>query len=218
MKKVNRVLREILHRVYERNEFFMSQKALAQACGVSMDTVNRLVAKLNQFRSIEKKPLGFRVTEPEKILTYWAATRNLARDITYSTYSANSVSEIEDGMPRGSVFTMFSGYSIRFNETPTYYEEVYVYADQDAVKRKFPESRAERRNLFVLRQDPHLERTSKNDAAPIAQLYVDFWQLGGSPADRFLLELKKKLKAKPVEALKALVRKENIHSSHPIEL
>ena len=218
MKKVNRVLREILYRVYGRYEFFMSQKALAQACGVSMDTVNRLVAKLNQFRSIEKKPLGFRVTEPEKILTYWATTRNLARDITYSTYSPNSVSEIEGDMPPGSVFTMFSGYHLRFKETPTYYEEVYVYADQDAVKRKFPESQADRRNLFVLRQDPYLERTSKNGAAPIAQLYVDLWQLGGSPANRFLLELKKKLKAKPAEALKALVRKENIHSSHPIEL
>jgi hypothetical protein len=218
MKKINRILCEILYRVYERNEFFMSQKALAQACEASMDAVNRLVKKLNQFRSIEKKPLGFRVTESEKILTYWATTRNLARDITYSTYSANSVSEIEGDMPPGSVFTMFSGYSLRFNETPTYYEEVYVYADQDAVKRKFSESRAERRNLFVLRQDPHLERTSKNGAAPLAQLYVDLWQLGGSPADRFLLELKKKLKAKPVEALKVLVRKENIHSSHPIEL
>jgi hypothetical protein len=218
MKKINQVLREILHRVYERNELFMSQKALAQACRVSMDTVNRLVAKLNLFRSVNKKPLGFRVIEPEKILTYWATTRNLARDIIYSTYSPNSVSEIEGDMPPGSVFTMFSGYSLRFKETPTHYEEVYVYADPDAVKRKFSESQAGRRNLFVLRQDPHLERTSKDGSAPLAQLYVDLWQLGGSPADRFLLELKKKLRAKPVEALKALVGKENIRSSHHIEL
>lgn len=190
----------------------MSQKALAQACGVSMDTVNRLVAKLNLFRSIEKKPLGFRVIEPKKILTYWATTRDLARDIIYSTYSANSVSEIERDMPPGSVFTMFSGYRLRFGETPTHYEEVYVYADQDTVKRKFPESPAERRNLFVLRPDPHLERTSKDGAAPLAQLYVDLWQLGGSPADRFILELEKKFKAKPIEALKALVRRETLTS------
>ncbi len=209
MKKVDRVLREILYRVYERNEFFMSQKALARACGLSMDTVNRLVAKLNQFRSIEKKPLGFRVTEPEKVLAYWAATRNLTRDIAYSTYSPNSVSEIEGEMLPGSVFTMFSGYKLKFNETPTYYEEIYVYADSDEVRRKFPESKAERRNLFVLRQDPHLERTSKNGAATLAQLYVDLWQLGGSPADRFILELEKRLEAKPIEALKALARRES---------
>jgi len=213
MKKVNRILREIFYRVYERNEFFMSQKALAQSCEVSMDAVNRLVKKLNQFRSIEKKPLGFRVTEPEKILAYWATTRNLPRDIIYSTYSTSSVQEIERDMPRGSVFTMFSGYRLRFTETPTYYDEVYVYADQDTVKRKFPESKVERRNIFVLRQDPHLGRTSKNGAAPLAQLYVDLWQLGGSPADRFILELEKRFKAKPVEALKALVRKETLNFS-----
>lgn len=207
MKKLDRVLREILYRVYEHNEFFMSQKALAKTCRISMDTVNRLVAKLDQFRSIEKKPLGFRVIEPKKVLTYWAATRNLTRDIVYSTYSPDSVSEIENEMPPGSVFTMFSGYKLRFNETPIYYEKVYVYTNPDEAKRRFPESKAEKRNLFVLRQDPHLERTSKNKAATLAQLYVDLWQLGGSPADRFILELDTKLAAKPVEALKELARK-----------
>jgi len=37
MKKVNRVIREILHRVYERNESFMNQKSLARACEVSLE-------------------------------------------------------------------------------------------------------------------------------------------------------------------------------------
>jgi hypothetical protein len=207
MKKVNQVLREILYRVYEQNESFMSQKSLAQVCGLSMDTVNRSVAKLNQFRAIEKKPLGFRVTEPKKVLTYWASTRNLARDITYSSYSPDSVSEIESDMPPGSIFTMFSGYRLKFNETPTHYEEVYVYAKPDEVRRRFPESKAERRNVFVLRPDPHLGRTSKDGAATLAQIYVDLWQLGGSPADRFILELEKRLEAKPIEALKVLARK-----------
>lgn len=209
IKKTDRVLREILYRVYEQNESFMSQKSLAQACGLSMDTVNRLVTKLNQFRSIEKKPLGFRVTEPEKVLAYWASTRNLTKDITYSTYSPDSVSKIEGEMPAGTIFTMFSGYRLKFNKTPTHYEEIFVYADPDEVKQKFPESKAERRNLFVLRPDPHLERTSKDGAATLAQLYVDLWQLGGSPADRFILELEKRLESKPVEALKALARKGN---------
>ena len=208
MKKVNRVLREILYRVYERNEPFMSQKSLAEACGVSMDTVNRLVKKLDQFRSVEKKPFGFRVTDPKKVLLYWACTRNLANDTVYSTYSLDSTSEIEEGMPEGAIFTMFSGYRLKFGKTPVGYEEVYVYADPNAVREKFPESKVERRNVFVLRPDPHLQRTSERGAATLAQLYVDLWQLGGSPADRFILELEKHLEARPVEVLKALVRKE----------
>lgn len=207
MKKVNRVLREILHRVYERNELFMSQKSLAQACELSMDTVNRVVAKLNQFRAIEKKPLGFRVTEPKKVLTYWASTRTLASDILYATHSPDSVPKIEGEMPRGAIFTAFSGYQRRFGKTPTHYEEVHVYADPDEVRRRFPESQAERKNVFVLKSDPHLTRTSKDGAAPLAQIYVDLWQLGGSPADRFILGLEEKLEAKPVEALKALARR-----------
>ena len=207
VKKVDRVLREILYRVYDKNESFMSQKSVAQACGVSMDTVNHLVTKLNQFRSIEKRPLGFRVTEPKKVLAYWASTRNFARDIVYSTYSPDSVPKIEGEMPHGAIFTMFSGYRLKFNGTPTHYEEVYVYADLDEVKRKFPERPVERKNLFVLRPDPHLEKVSDGDAVPLAQLYVDLWQLGGSLADRFILEIEKRLEAKSVEALKALARK-----------
>lgn len=206
VRKTDRVLREILYRVYERNEPFMSQKSLAQACGLSMDTVNRLVAKLNQFRAIKKKPLGFRVINPKKVLSYWASTRNLARNIVYSTYSPDPVPKIEDELPPGSIFTAYSGYRLKFGRTPIHYEEVFVYADPDGVRRKFPESKVERRNLFVLRTDPHLGRVGKDRAVPLAQLYVDLWQIGGAKADRFILELEKRLEAKSVEALKALAR------------
>jgi DNA-binding transcriptional regulator YhcF (GntR family) len=207
MKKINRILREILYRVYERNEPFMSQKSLAQACETSMDTVNRLVSKLNQFGSIEKKPLGFRVTDPKKVLLYWASTRNLVSDLVYSTYSPDSVSEIEAEMPPGTIFTCYSGYQRRFKDAPTYYEEVHVYADPDWVKRKFPEKDVERKNIFVLRADPHLKKVSKGNAAPLAQIYADLWQIGGATGDRFSLELEKKLEPKPSDVLKALTQK-----------
>jgi len=172
-----------------------------------MDTVNRVVTKLNQFHTIEKKPLGFRVVDPKKVLTYWACTRNLSSDISYSTYSPDSVAKIEDEMPRSAVFTTFSGYRLRFGKTPTHYEEVFVYANPAEVRQRFPESPAERKNVFVLWPDPHLAQTNKDGAASLAQLYVDLWQLGGDPADRFLLELETKLKAKPIEALKVLAQK-----------
>jgi DNA-binding transcriptional MocR family regulator len=207
MKKINRILREILYRVYERNEPFMSQRSLGQACETSIDTVNRLVSKLHQFGSIEKKPLGFRVTNPKKVLLYWASTRNLANDIVYSTYSPDQVSEIEEEMPPGTIFTGYSGYRLRFKDVPTYYEEVYVYADPDGVKRKFPEKAIERKNVFVLKSDPHLKKVSKNNAAPLAQIYVDLWQIGEATSERFVLELEKKLEPKPSEILKALTQK-----------
>jgi len=206
MKKINMILREILYRVYERNEGFMSQKALAETCRVSMDTVNRLVTKLHRFRSVEKKPLGFRVTDPKKILSYWASTRDLHKDIVYSTYSPDSTSEIESALPEGSVLTAFSGYRMRFGKGPTPYDEVYVYAPPREVEAMFPKREVERKNLFVLRSDPHLERVGKDGVAPLAQIYVDLWQIGGSAADRHLLELEKRMEPKPVEALKVLAK------------
>ena len=208
MKKIDRVLREILYRAYERNELFMSQKSLAQACEISMDTVNRLVGKLNQFRAIEKKPFGFKIVDLKKILSYWAASRNLARDITYATYSPDSVEEIESELSDEGLHTAYSGYKLRFNESPVRYEEVYVYADADGVRRKFPESRALKQNLFVLRADPHLKRVSEKGSAPLAQIYADLWQIGGSTADRFLLELERRFELKSAEALKVLARRE----------
>ncbi len=205
MKKLNWILREILHRVYERNEYFMSQKSLSQACEVSMETVNRLVAKLHRFRSIEKKPRGFRVTGPTKVLTYWASTRNLPRDIVYSAYSPDSASKIERDLPPGTIFTAFSGYRRGFKEAPGPYEEVYAYADPDEVRRRFTERETERANLFVLRSDPHLRRVSEGGAAPLAQIYADLWQIGGAKADEFLLELEKRLESKSIDVLKTLL-------------
>ena len=208
MKKNTRVLREILYQVYERGEYFMSQKAIAQACGVSLDTVHRVVSKLADFRGVEKRPFGFRVVDPRKCLLFWAATRNLNADLVYSTYTPDSPQEIEKDMPEDTVFTAFSGFQRKFGSGPTDYDEVYVYAREEEVRRRFPERPGARTNLYVLRFDPHLLKLSPNGVPPIAQIYVDLWQIGGSAADRYLLQLEQRLEAKPVEAFKRLLKRE----------
>jgi hypothetical protein len=208
MRKNARVLREILYRVYDRGEYFMSQKDVAEACGVSLDTVHRVVSRLSSFRGVEKRPFGFRVVDPRKCLQYWAATRNLPADLLYATYSPDSPAEIERDMPEDTVYTAFSAFTKRFGGSPIGYEEVYVYARVDEVRRRYPESRALRTNLYVLRPDPHLLRLSPGGIPPLAQIYVDLWQIGGSTADRYLLELDRRLEAKPVEAFKRLIRRE----------
>jgi len=206
MKKNQRVLREILYRTYERGERFMSQTALARECKVSLDLVNQVAARLHGFGAIEKKPMGFRVTNPRKILLYWASTRNLRKDIVYSTYSPDSASEIEAQMPRDAIFTCFSGYRLRFGEVPAHYERVFVYADASEVRQRFPKIEAERMHIFVLRPDPNLARVSEGGAAPLVQIYVDLWQTGGAIADRFIIELEKKFEALTAEALKTLLQ------------
>jgi len=207
VRKIDWVLREILFRVYEKNEIFMTQKSIATTCGLSMDTVNRLVTKLDRLRAVEKRPFGFRVTEPKKVLTYWAATRNLPNDIAYMTFSPYSPDRIEDALPEEAIFTGYSGYKFTFKTTPVPYEEVFVYADPDEVRKKFPESNVKDHNLVVLKSDPHLKLLKQDRSAPFAQLYVDLWQIGGPTANRFLLEMERKIESQPVEALKTLVER-----------
>ncbi len=205
MKRTEWVLREILYRVYEENEFFMSQKSLAEACGVSLDTVNKVVGRLEAFRSLEKKPFGFRVLEPKKILLYWASTRDLRREVLYSTYSPDSPQEMEEALPENALLTAFSGCRKRFGWMEDY-EEVYVYSPPEPVRRKFGERTHLPPNLFVLQGDPHLYKRSRGGVPSLAQLYVDLWQIGGDPANRHLMKLEKKMELRPVEALKELAR------------
>ncbi|MEM3401967.1 MAG: hypothetical protein QW179_00965 [Candidatus Hadarchaeales archaeon] len=206
MKKNPRVLREILYRVYEKGELFMTQKSLAESCEISLDAVNRVISKLFQFRAIEKKPFGFRVVEPKKILLYWATTRNLQADIVYSTYSPDAPEEIENDMPEGTIFTAFSGYKKKYGSCPQSYDEVHVYSkNPEEIKRRHPEREAGIENIIVMRMDPHLEKLSEKSVPPIAQIYVDLWQLGGSAAERCLLALDEKLEARSTEAFKQLI-------------
>lgn len=206
MKKSDRVLRQILYNFYERGEPFMSQKALAKACGVSLGTINSIVARIEGLGAIEKKPLGFRVTGPNRVLTYWSATRNLAHDIVYSTYTPNSVSEIEAQMPPSAIFTGYSGYKLKFGALPADYDEVHVYADPKEIKRRFRPRGGYKKNLFVLSSDQHLESVSHGRAAPLAQIYVDLWQLG-KPADRFVDELDRGLELGLIGTFKDMVKR-----------
>jgi len=201
MKKKDRILREILYRVYDKNEFFMTQKSLAQSCNVSLDTANQVVKKLSQFRAVEKKPLAFKVINPKKILLYWSSIRNLAADVVYATYSPSTAEEIEKDMPDDAVFTAYSGYRKKFNET-VIYDEVFVYADPVEVKRRFGEKEARSKNIFVLRSDPDIKRVSSEGVVPTAQLYVDLWQIGTPLAEKLLINFDQKLKLKPVERFK----------------
>lgn len=207
MKKTNLALREILYRVYELNEPFMSQKSLAEACDLSPETVSRLAKKLNHFKAIKKKPQGFRVINPKKILEYWSATRNLHEDIAWSTYTAYSIDELEEEIPSNAIFTAYSGYQRKFGETPVPYETVYVYASEQKVKKRFSEPKAVERDLIILETDPHLKKLSENQIVPRAQLYADLWQIGTNTADRYRLKLREKLEPEPLEALKSLTKK-----------
>ncbi len=205
MRKIDRILREILHRFYEHGERFFNQKGLSATCEISLGTINPLIARLEQLGALERKPLGFRLIDPKRALLYWAVTRELGKDIAYTTFVPDRVEKLEAELPSGAILTAYSGFRAKFSSTPADYEQVFVYADTDVVKRAFKPTAKGRHNLFVLAPDEHLQRLSEHGVAPLVQIYVDLWQLG-APASRFVEELEREFAPAPTRALEEVAR------------
>jgi hypothetical protein len=200
MKKIDRILRELLYQHHEHGARFFNQKGLAVICGLSLGTINPVINHLEQIGAIERKPLGFRLIDPKRLLVYWAATRDLSKDITHSTFSPMKISEIEDELQSIGLLTAYSGYRASVGSIPVDYSEVFVYATPDLVKRAFRPTTRKKRNIFVLAPDDHLKKLSEKGVAPLVQVYVDLWQLG-VPASRLIEELERKFSATQTKAL-----------------
>jgi len=186
MKKNNRVLLEIFHRFHTRGERFFNQRELAKSCGLSVGTVNPLIARLRQLGAVEIKPLGFRLTDPKRALLYWAFDRNLPADITYATHAPHPVEEIERQLSGRVIFTAYSGFKRRkVGRPPAKYREVVVYGDGEMVRRTFRPREDVKPNIYVLEPDAHIKRLSEDGISPLGLIYVDLWQLG-APASRFV--------------------------------
>jgi hypothetical protein len=203
VKRGYRVLREMLHRYYEGGERFFSQKELAEACSLSLGTVNPLIKKLERMRMIECRPLGLRLLDPRRALLYWAARRDLFEDVTYSTFVPGELAEVEKTVGALGILTAHSGYRALFGRAPCEYSSVFVYARKAEVEKKYI-PREGPPNLFVLSPDEHLERLAKGRSAPLVQLYVDLWQLG-ELGGALLTEMERKLEGAPLRAIERVM-------------
>jgi len=188
MKKNEWVYREILYRFMEKGERFFTQKSLSERCGVSIGNVNKSISPLEKMNAIEKKPRGFSVINWRKILLYWASTRNLEKDIIYRTRTGMDAGGIERSLPR-AIFTAYSGYKFMFRTAPADYSEVIVYGDAAEIRERFPEMKGIP-DLIVLKTDSHLRKFRK---APLAQIYVDLWNLGTWYAEDFIKGMDKRM-------------------------
>lgn len=184
MKKTERVYRELLVQALEKETHELTQQELSRTCQVSLGTVNYALDPLQKMNAIEKKPRKFIVLQPKKILVYWASVRDLAQDVVYKTHSNQQVREIEQEMPP-VLFTAYSGYKFRQGEPPAAYSEVYVYGAKEAVEDRFP-AHPGSDNVFVLAPDAHLLNF---DRVPLAQLYVDLWNLSTWYAQEFIQQM-----------------------------
>jgi len=186
MKK-ERVYREILYYVMEERVKRFKQIELSKACKMSLSSVNYALKPLVRMNAIEKKRFGFVVIDPRKILMYWASIRELEKDIVYQTYLNKPVEKIESEVPANSVFTAYSAFKFKFKKIPSEYSEVIIYGKREDFEKRFGKEELKfKSNLIVLNLDEHL---FKFKIAPIAQIYVDLWNLKSWYAKEFLKKL-----------------------------
>ncbi|MBI4154786.1 winged helix-turn-helix domain-containing protein [Candidatus Woesearchaeota archaeon] len=190
MKQAEVIYREILYQAIEKKRKVLTQADLARTLSISLSIINKAIQKLKNIGAIEVKQRNFCVVDIKKILYFWASIRNLHKDIIYSTRIEKSVKEIEKLMPNNIVFSSYSAYKFLFKDVPADYSEVYVYADLEEIKSRFPENKPPY-NLFVLKKDHLIERYGK--ITTIANIFVDLWNLKEWYAKEFLKAMEKKM-------------------------
>ena len=77
-------------------------------------------------------------------------------------------------MPAKTIYAAYSAYKLRYKDVPADYSEVYVYANPDEIKKRFPYNK-NIPNLFVLKKPKQLEKYGEISA--IALTFVDLWKL-----------------------------------------
>ena len=195
MKKTEAVYREILYRAIEQKEFNLTQSELSKKLGISLSIVNLAVKKLHLIGALKIQQRSFHVLDVKKILYLWASVRNLQKDIIFKIRVELPVREIERIMP-DAVFTSYTAYKLNFNDIPADYSEVYAYADEkeiETIKKRISKLKYSEKNpnLFILKKAELLGLYNK---IPIAQIFVDLWNLKEWYAKDFINALEDKIK------------------------
>lgn len=191
MLKIEMVWRYILSHAYEFKKLTFTQQDIAQNLKLSTSTVFQSLKNPRRMGAIAVTGRNFSLIDFEKLLLYWATVRNLQKDVMYETSVKSDVFSIEGSMPPDIVFTAYSGFRMLFNDVPSDYDHVYLYAgDTSEIEKRFPKNKGII-NLTVLSSDPFLP--SFGSIAPPVQIFADLWNLKEWYAKDFRDALKQKL-------------------------
>ena len=193
MKQAELIYRDILYSAIEKKERKLTQLELSKNLGISLSIVNSAVRKFNELGAVKILQRSFSVIDVKKALYFWASIRNLRKDILFSGRIDLSVRDIERNMPDGVIYTAYSAYKFRFKDVPADYSEIYVYASDDvikSIKKRFVAKENVRHNLFILKKDNLIKRYKD---IPIAQIFVDLWNLNDWYAKEFIDALGEKI-------------------------
>lgn len=185
MKKIELVLRELLYLTIEKKTRKTTQAYLASAVKSSLSTVNLAISRLRKMGAVEVKNRSLIITNPRKILLYWASIRNLEKDILERIRIELPITDIEKNMPQDVIFGGYSAYKFKYNDQPADYSEVYIYSNNPSeVLKRFKIIKGIP-NLFILKKE-FQEMTA-------AHIFVDLWNLREWYTKEFLKSMEERL-------------------------
>lgn len=189
MKKIELIWRHLLYETVEKRVTRFRQQELAAHFAISSSTVNVGLAPLRRLGAVRVGGRGFEVHDWEKILYHWANHRDLSSDLAHAMRVNLPIHAIEGALPHGTVPTAYTAVQERFGEPPADYDTVYCYSHnpQDVIKRFAGDVIRGRPNLFLLGSDPFL---ATYPTIPLAQLFVDLWNLSDWYAKDFVRQVK----------------------------
>lgn len=175
----------------EKKIFFFQQKEIAQKFNFSLSTVFNALKTPREIKAVEITGRGFKLLNAEKLLYLWGTERKLERDIMYKTFANDKIEKIEGMMPNDIIWGAFSAYKYKFGSIPSDYGKVYIYSDNlEEIEKRFPKLKGQA-NLFVVKTDQYLK--NYRGAMPLAQIFVDIWNMSDWYGKEFLNKLKEKM-------------------------
>jgi len=175
MLKKEIIWREILYQALEKKQYKFTQKGLAQKFKFSLSTVFNALKIPRASGAIKINSRFFNIVDKQKFLSIWGTHHNLNKNILYETRVDLSIQKIEGELPSDVIPTAYTAYCLKFKDTPADYDKVYVYTKNlEQIKKRFPFKKGIS-NLIVLEADEFLK--SYGQLPPLAQIYVDLWNL-----------------------------------------
>lgn len=199
MKKIEIIWRELLYQAIEKKNRRFTQKGLAKKFNFSTSTVFQALKAPRKMGAVRVTGRFFVLEDPEKLLYHWASVRNLKKELVFSLHVELPIFEIEGRMPPGIIFGGYSAARQILKEPPADYDRVFFYINDQLlsleetskkIKERFPLGKG-RPNLFALKADPFLG--DYGERTPIAQTFIDLWNLEDWYAKEFVNSLKKKI-------------------------
>jgi len=191
MKKIEIIWRELLFQAIEKKNRRFTQKDLAKKFRFSTSTIFQSLKIPRRMGAVKITGRFFILEDPEKLLYHWASVRNLEKDLILKGKVNLPILEIEGQVPPQVIFGGYSAFRQTFKTAPADYDKVLIYApNKDIIEKRFKIEKG-RENLFIFKADKFL--ANYGPITPLAQTFVDLWNLSDWYAKEFTKALKKKI-------------------------